>query len=66
MNDDLEIKILRAFKPGDVVILRFTKPASLQRIKDTEARMKTIVETTGVKIVLLNDDLEVVPREDPP
>lgn len=60
----IRISILRAFKPGDVLVLETDRRYSPTELKDTRERLRALIDESGVKIILLDAGMRVVTREE--
>jgi hypothetical protein len=58
--------VIRAFRPGDVIVLRFTRPMPVEAYDRMVKLAQKFTEETGVKFVLLDESIEVVGREERP
>lgn len=60
----IRVSILRAFRPGDVIVLESERTLSPQQRQETRDRLSSIIEDSGVKVILLDAGLRVVTREE--
>jgi hypothetical protein len=60
----IRVSILRAFKPGDVIVLESERMLSAEQMRVTRERLKEFIDDTGVKIILLDAGMHVVTREE--
>lgn len=58
-----EIECLRV-KPGDVLVMRLTQPASLEHVEKLAHQMRLAEGKAAIKFVLLSHDLEPVAVQD--
>jgi hypothetical protein len=58
------VKILRAFRPGDVVFLQTDWPISDETAQRIKAAAESSLEGTGVKVVVLGHGLNVAAAEE--
>ena len=60
----IRVSILRAFKPGDVIILETDRNYSPQQMQATRERLREFLTEADVKIILLDAGMRVVTREE--
>ena len=60
----IRVSILRAFKPGDVIILETDRNYSPQQMQATRERLREFLTESDVKIILLDAGMRVVTREE--
>lgn len=60
----IRVSILRAFKPGDVIVLETERNYSNEQLERLRTRLAEFIDMTGVKIVLLDPGMHVVTREE--
>lgn len=60
----IRVSILRAFKPGDVLVLETDRMYTLEQRNAMREQLKTITDDAGVKIILLDAGMKVAAREE--
>jgi rRNA-processing protein FCF1 len=60
----IRVSILRAFKPGDVIVLETDRTYSRDQLITTRQRLKELIDDTGVKVILLDAGMRVVARDE--
>jgi hypothetical protein len=63
---EFAVRILRAYQPGDVVILRYTRAVSANDHARIAAALESFKQSSGINFVVLDDSLEVVTKEEQP
>ena len=54
----------RAFKPGDVIVLRSKRPMRREQIEDSMRALKLAYDVTGVKFVLIPSEFDIIEKSD--
>lgn len=60
----IRVSILRAFAPGDVVIVECDRVYTNEKLAATHERLREFIDETGVKIILLDAGMRVVTRQE--
>lgn len=60
----IRVSILRAFKPGDVIVIETDRNYSNEQLARARERLREFIDETGVKIILLDSGMRVVTREE--
>lgn len=60
----IRVSILRAFQPGDVLVIETERNYSNEQLARTRERLREFIDETGVKIILLDAGMHVVTREE--
>lgn len=58
------VKILRAFRPGDVVFIESDRVLSMEAMENLRKNIDTYLKDTGIKIVVLGGNLRIAAREE--
>jgi hypothetical protein len=59
-----QTKILRAFRPGDVVFIEIPAALTKEAYRDYAEHLKTALDGTGVRAVILTEGIRVAAAEE--